>query len=328
MVLPRITIVTPSFNQGIYLEQTIDSVLSQKYSHLEYIIIDGGSDDESVEIIKKYEKHLAYWVSEKDKGQSDALIKGFNRSTGEVFNWLNSDDYYLPEALSRIGDTFLDPNVHVVCGRSQIIMDGQAVKLTSGTDIYTQNVAKTIGWSRIDQPETFFRMEVLKQLGFLNHQLHYVMDKDLWMRYLLHYGLSNVRQIPDLLAAFRWHSLSKTQTSSVLFDQETNALFYTLAKSINSLELAKEIESMGKKEVQLPFYQSEEKTILNDSLNYYFLQQVFKNYALNDFQMAKHSLRLVDTARIAEEDKKELQKISDRMKYPVAIKKLFNWLRK
>ena len=110
MKYPKITIITPSFNQGNYLEQTIDSVLSQNYSNLEYIIIDGGSADNSVDIIKKYEKHLAYWVSEKDKGQTNAINKGLKIATGDIVNWLNSDDYYEPDALHKVADAFDEKN--------------------------------------------------------------------------------------------------------------------------------------------------------------------------------------------------------------------------
>jgi glycosyltransferase involved in cell wall biosynthesis len=104
--LPKISIVTPSFNQGRFIEKTILSVIEQDYPNLEYIIIDGGSTDESVEIIKKYEKHLAYWVSEPDRGQSHAINKGFERATGEIFGWLNSDDWYHPGALKALAEAF------------------------------------------------------------------------------------------------------------------------------------------------------------------------------------------------------------------------------
>jgi glycosyltransferase involved in cell wall biosynthesis len=105
-MLPKISIITPSYNQGHFIEETITSVLDQGYPNLEYIIMDGGSKDNTVEVIKKYEKHITYWVSERDKGQSDAINKGFARATGDVINWLNSDDYYAKGTLQKVGEVF------------------------------------------------------------------------------------------------------------------------------------------------------------------------------------------------------------------------------
>lgn len=122
--LPKISIVTPSFNQGKYLEKTILSVLEQDYPNLEYIIIDGGSTDNSVEIIKKYEKHLAYWVSEPDRGQSHAINKGFGHATGEILGWLNSDDYYAPGAPQAIAEAFLaNPDVGAIVGAGEFLFE-------------------------------------------------------------------------------------------------------------------------------------------------------------------------------------------------------------
>src|SRR5688500_3818909 len=98
-MLPKISIITPTYNQGHFIEQTIQSVIEQDYPNLEYIIIDGGSTDDTLSVIKKYEKYISYWISEKDKGQSEAINKGFKKATGDVVNWLNSDDYYEPGVL-------------------------------------------------------------------------------------------------------------------------------------------------------------------------------------------------------------------------------------
>ena len=120
--MTKISIITPSFNQAVYLQQTIESVLEQNHQPLEYIIIDGGSTDGSVEIIKKYEKHLAYWVSEPDRGQSDAINKGLRRASGDVIAYINSDDFYLEGAFQRVSDAFLSaPNAGIYYGRCRTV---------------------------------------------------------------------------------------------------------------------------------------------------------------------------------------------------------------
>ncbi len=325
-ILPKISIVTPSYNQGQYLEQTIDSVLSQNYPKFEYIIIDGGSTDNSVKIIKKYEKYLKYCISEKDNGQSHAINKGLKHATGEVFNWLNSDDYYLPDALKTVGEHFADSNVNVLCAKSQIVKNGKTLKISSGTDLYSNNLAKTIGWARSDQPETFFRKSCLDKIGSVNQNLHYVMDKELWIRYLLEYGLEGVRTIENQLVAFRIHETSKTSTRQLDFDSETNSIFYQMALDLDLLDLAEVVSVMG-----LP-----SETILNDwkrvdyklfyqSLHYFFLYKYERHYAENQFEKAKTLASVLDLGVFDDKNLAEFQKISHRMKYPVALKKLMNY---
>src|ERR1051326_2842776 len=122
MTLPRITVITPSFNQAEFLAQTITSVLGQKYPNIEYMVIDGGSTDGSVDIIRRYEKDLAYWVSEKDRGQTHAINKGLRRATGEIIAYLNSDDYYLPSAFDRVAAHFrAHPDVDLIHGRCRTV---------------------------------------------------------------------------------------------------------------------------------------------------------------------------------------------------------------
>ena len=178
--MTKISIVTPSYNQGEFLEQTIDSVLSQNYPNLEYIIMDGGSNDNSVEIIKKYDKHLTYWESITDRGQSHAINKGLKKCTGEVFNWLCSDDYLEKGALQLIGEVFQGENVHTISGKFRVFGDGEN-NIQDGTKIYAtkeETLAKVINM----QPSTFLRTDLVKEAGGVNEKLHYFMDKELLMK--------------------------------------------------------------------------------------------------------------------------------------------------
>ena len=206
--LPRISIVTPSYNQAQFLERTIISVLNQGYPNLEYIIIDGGSTDKSVEIIKKYEKFLTYWVSEPDKGQSDAINKGFMRTTGEILAWLNSDDMYLPSALFKVANVFKKhPDAALIYG-DYIQVDANdrciALKRQPSFDYQVCMYAYTIAM----QPASFFNRKAFFEVGCIDQNLHYIMDYDLYLRIARH---RNVAQVKDYLAAFRIHSASKTE---------------------------------------------------------------------------------------------------------------------
>lgn len=320
---PKITIVTPSYNQGQYLEQTILSVLEQNYPNLEYIIIDGGSIDNSVEIIRKYEHHLSFWVSEKDKGQSDAINKGLQRATGEVFNWLNSDDYYEPNALIKIAEAFRDPSVSCVCGRSRLFRcENETLYFSQGTDMYPDNLAKTIGWARMDQPETFFRTSSIRQIGLLDIRLHFLMDRDWWLKYLFVFGLQGVVQIPDVLVNFRLHDTSKTVSQQEGFKRDHDSLFFSLAQTygLNKYaELIKQtceihedfaISQVGKYEVEL----------VNRALNYFLLIRANQFYNQNNKRKAHQLLEAVAAHLLEPEDRLLLSKLLFRNQYvPTAI---------
>ena len=211
---PRISIVTPSYNQGIYLEDCIQSILDQKYPDLEYFIIDGGSNDDSLQIIRKYASHLSGWVSEPDQGQSDAINKGLKQANGDLVAWLNADDYYLPGALQEIAQAYLqNPEAPFYFG------DGLRVdeKKIHSKNFFPEGIvsfdrsALIHGLNYILQPATFIRRAALEKAGYLDMNLHYGMDTDLWIRLS-----ADAEPVPvqAVLAASREHSSTKTATGS------------------------------------------------------------------------------------------------------------------
>jgi glycosyltransferase involved in cell wall biosynthesis len=324
----KISIITPSYNQGRFIEETILSVIEQGYPNLEYIVLDGGSTDNTVDIIKKYEKYITFWKSERDKGQSDAINQGFRRATGEIINWLNSDDYYENGSLQNVNQAFQDDSVNVYCGRSRVFGKGKDY-LSNGTDLYLDNLNKTIGWARIDQPETFFRHKALKELGYLNNFLHYTMDKEMWMRYLLKYGLSGIQKTSAVLVNYRLHETSKTVSMQKGFVAETHNLYYTYAKWFGLDRFSTVLEEkFAAQQFNLNGYESLlDKQNAYHIINYYFLQQALVNYAHNNFQHARAFIKAIDKSALPVQDSKELNKVCKRMKMPVALKKIFNLIK-
>jgi glycosyltransferase involved in cell wall biosynthesis len=212
---PRISIVTPSYNQGQFIEETIRSVLLQGYPNLEYIIIDGGSSDESVEIIRKYEPWLTYWVSEKDRGQAHAINKGLERCTGDWFNWINSDDLLVQYALSFIGRVSVESNA--IAGEVEIFNKTQTEYIYKITSLNARNLV--LGLSGIyHQPGVWLRTRYVKDCGSVDNTFIYTFDVDLSIRYLTLYP--EIVYIPKVLAKFRVHEESKTSRFSELFHYE------------------------------------------------------------------------------------------------------------
>jgi glycosyltransferase involved in cell wall biosynthesis len=203
------TVVTPSFNQGSFLEEAICSVLDQDFKGIEYIIIDGGSTDNSIEIIKKYERHLAFWVSEQDRGQSEAINKGFRRARGDLAGWLNSDDVLEPNALSLVARAYLrKPSTVLFHGQLKMIDEhGAFLKFTRDADRPITLHRLLNGCDQLSQPGSFYSSSALTKVGYLDETLHLVMDHDLWIR-LLRLGSACFIKAP--LARYRQHSATKT----------------------------------------------------------------------------------------------------------------------
>ena len=213
---PKISIVTPSFNQGEFLEETICSVLDQNYSNLEYIVIDGGSTDQSVEIIRKYEPYLACWESEKDRGQVHAINKGLARTTGEVFAYINSDDVYLPGAFATVAGHFTEhPEAEWICGDTKMFGEGHATEVINA--VVPKSAAHCLSWAyKAPQPGHFWKRELLGH-GF-DEAWRYDFDHDLYVRLLLAHH--RCEHIPALFAGYRLHATSKTVAEQNGFDEE------------------------------------------------------------------------------------------------------------
>ncbi len=218
--LPLVSIITPSFNQANYLEYTLRSVLEQDYPYIEYLVIDGASSDSSQDVIRKYEKKIAWWVSEADHGQADAINKGLRRAKGEFVAWLNSDDMYARGALRKaVSALQADPalgmvfsNVFSIDARNQIF----------NTMRYGNwGLAELMAFNIIGQPGVFMRRSVLEKAGCLDLNYHYLLDHQLWLRIA---GIAPIRYVDDYFAAARFHPAAKNVALAAEFGREAFAI--------------------------------------------------------------------------------------------------------
>jgi glycosyltransferase involved in cell wall biosynthesis len=211
-----VSIITPSYNQALYLEQTIQSVLEQDYPHIEYIVVDGASTDNSFEIIKKYNDRLAYWISEKDSGQAEAINKGFTRARGEILGWLNSDDYYLPDTISWVVKCFEEnPEVVMIYG-DMLAVDGNGQTINILT--YKQlSLEDFLCFQIIGQPSVFFRRSALEKTGLVDTSFHFMLDHHLWIR-LAQQG--RILYVPQVWSAARYHAQAKNRARAAEFGRE------------------------------------------------------------------------------------------------------------
>jgi glycosyltransferase involved in cell wall biosynthesis len=238
MNYPKISIITPSYNQGQYIEETILSVIGQNYPNLEYIIIDGGSTDNSVEIIKKYEKYLTYWVSEPDTGQSDAINKGFNIASGDILGWLNSDDLYLPGTL-----LFVVQNLN---HQKEELLFGNAIHIVEQTP-FASGSPSTEWFHKLDisyidyitQPSSFWTKKAWEKAGNLRLNLHYALDWE-WFIRAYRNGVQFIKKDKHL-SVYRIHGEHKTSNGGEKRQQEILDIY----KQYQSEQIYKLCETMN-----------------------------------------------------------------------------------
>jgi len=228
---PKISIITPSYNQGHYLEETILSIIGQNYPNLEYIIIDGGSKDNSVEIIKKYEKYLTYWTSEPDRGHGHALNKGFHRSTGEIMAWINSDDKYHPDAFKKVAEIFDQfKDVNWIVGKNSWWDD--TGKMTSQKYIF-KNIFDFLrgNYDWIQQESVFWRRSLWdKTGGKINENYRFMVDGELWCRFFLKDKLYHVDL---LLSGYRSYGVNRAALNMDICNAEMRKAIHVMKRSWN-----------------------------------------------------------------------------------------------
>lgn len=221
--LPKITIITPSYNQGQFLEETIRSVLLQGYPNLEYFVVDGGSTDNSVQIIQRYSPWLSWWVSERDNGQAHAINKGLVRATGEIIGYLNSDDLYKPGSLFAVMDCFLRyPDVDWMIGGCDVCRDGVDFMYDFRPKLPTARIdwirAKVPGSFAAPQPSTFWRAKLFSEFGLFDELMYYFFDHEFMIRLGVAHRLPLICE--HSLSIYRWHGDTKSAAGALNFVRE------------------------------------------------------------------------------------------------------------
>lgn len=239
---PRITIVTPSFQQVRFLPWTIRSVTDQGYRNLEYFVCDGGSTDGSVDVIRAHAGSVSWWCSERDGGQTSAINKGFRRASGEIVGWLNSDDMLLPGCLRKVAKAFEDPSVNAICGWGVMMSDHGRVRRRW---VFGQPTAAGLrSRSLLFQPSVFWRRSLLDQIGLLDESFRLCMDQDYFTRMAEHGVVP--RLVPRFLAAYRAHHETKTNLLGQVGADESQRIMRR-----QGLNFIVEPESIGSKALRL-----------------------------------------------------------------------------
>ena len=295
--LPKISIVTPSFNQGKYIEDTIESVVSQNYPNLEYIIIDGGSSDETLEIIKKHEKNISHWVSESDKGQTHAINKGFKLSTGDICTWINSDDLIYNDALWTVAEHFSkDEELEFIHGRG-LYFDDKGNEWKADKNLDNLEIRYITHFCYDLQPSTYYRRRIFDIIGYLDESYILQMDAEFFMRV----GLNcKIKKVKDLLSKFREHTLRK---SNLLLHQERieKEFFRRYSKILRSFDFtddlikcAKDLKVYYHEEGKYPVLKSFNRNQLEHSFFIFLVMVMEGKYLRGDYDGTKKLIRYLE----------------------------------
>ncbi len=330
--LPKISIVTPSYNQGEFIEETIRSVLLQNYPNTELIIIDGGSTDNTLEIITKYEKWISYWISEPDKGQTHAINKGIAQATGEVFNWLNSDDFLEKGALWTLAENYT-PEIDFYCGICRDISPTYKEISRKGSRL-PQNEIECLSslHSHLHQPATYLKLDIAKKFA-MHPELHYTMDLEFWLKYLLTFrDKAAVKYIDDVLVNFRWHDSSKTGSDDSIrqFRKDIYWLYSGIAARFGFSRLAQKIKALS------PFPLKEDFVfeIENPAFSPAEIEKILHNFLFymgnahlkhGEKQKALAHYRLVNKKHLPLPQQKSFRNLVLGLKFPV-LKRIFVFL--
>lgn len=208
---PRISVVTPSYNQGQFIEETIRSVLGQGYPNLEYIIMDGGSTDNTVEIIKKYESKITFWTSEKDRGHAHAVNKGWVMATGEILGWINSDDYYMPGAFHRVAEAYMRGGRGLIYGDCQVADEHSTIR-PGKKNMADYGLIRLLTEYTMPQPAVFVTKDFTNEIGMLDEDLRYALDYDFFVRVWMSRIVKQFCYVQHVLAVSREHAITKSAT--------------------------------------------------------------------------------------------------------------------
>jgi glycosyltransferase involved in cell wall biosynthesis len=315
---PRVTIITPSYQQAPFLEECLRSVHGQDGVEVEHIVVDGGSTDGSVDIIARHADRITWWCSEPDGGQSAAINKGLAHATGEVFGWVNSDDLLLPGALARVAAAFAaDPDL-VVYGGQRILRGADGDRLHPLDD-----PARPERWfaaPMVNQQSTFFRMDVVRAVGGVDPALHHVMDHDLWLRVLWHAGTDHVRLEPVPLAVFRLHDDTKTSTAGAAFRNELAGVLHGLCLRSGSPDLARVLAlghrwPQGLRPIEVGADQHDR---VRRMVVHFLLKWNHRIFGREQFAMMRHFRRTVplDTADLDDEQRTRLASLDRELAVP------------